>query len=77
MTVERLAISLDKKLAGEVRRAAGKKPVSTWLAEAARARLRSEGLLAVVAEWEAEHGEITEAEMGDLDRRVDKARRRP
>jgi hypothetical protein len=77
MTVARLAVSFDPELAREIKRAAGKQSVSAWLAEAARSRLRSEGLLKVVAEWEAEHGEITEAEMRAIDRKVARARRRP
>ena len=73
MTVARLAVSLEPDLAREIRRAAGRQPVSAWLAEAARQRLRSEQLLRVVEAWEAEHGEITEAEL----RRVDRRPRRP
>ncbi|MBI2896423.1 MAG: hypothetical protein HYY06_22890 [Deltaproteobacteria bacterium] len=46
-----------------MRRAAGKQPTSTWLAEAARRRLRAEGLLGVVGQWEKEHGEMDDAEL--------------
>ena len=62
MTVERFAISFDRDLARAVRRAAGKQPTSAWFADAARRKLRSEGLLRTIAEWEQEHGEITDAE---------------
>lgn len=64
MTVARLAISLDADLARAVRKAAGKQPTSTWLAEAAELRLRTEGLRRAVAEYEATHGafEATELE---------------
>jgi hypothetical protein len=65
MTVTRFAISFDPELARAVRKAAGRQPTSTWLADAARRKLRSEGLLEVVAGWEAEHGVITEGEMRD------------
>lgn len=63
MTVARLAISLDADLARAVRKAAGKKPTSTWLAEAAELRLRTEGLRRAVAEHEATHGAFAAAEL--------------
>jgi hypothetical protein len=63
MTVARLAISFDEDLARDVRRAAGKQPTSAWLADAARRKLRAEGLMKAVASWEAEHGALTEAEL--------------
>ena len=63
MTVSRLAISFDKDLAKAVRRAAGKEATSAWLADAARRKLRSEGLLRTVESWEAEHGVLTEGEL--------------
>ena len=75
MTVERFAISFDRELARLVRRSAAREPISAWLAEAARQKLRSEGLLQLVGEWEAEHGEITEAELRAVERR--QRRRKP
>jgi hypothetical protein len=63
MTVARFAISLDAALAKRVRRAAGAEPLSTWLADAAQRKLRAQGLLEAVAEWEAEHGLLSEAEL--------------
>lgn len=63
MTVARLAISFDQKLARAVRRAAGNEPTSSWLADAARRKLRAEGLLRVVHEWEAEHGALSESDL--------------
>jgi hypothetical protein len=63
MTVARLAISLDSKLARDVRKAAGREPLSSWLADAAARKLRAQGLLRVVREWEAEHGELTAADV--------------
>jgi len=69
MTVARFAISFDKELAREVRRAAGRQPTSTWLADAARRKLRAEGLLEVVGEWEAVHGTLLETELRDVRRK--------
>ena len=37
--------------------------MSAWLADAARRRLVTRGLHDVVADWEAVHGEFTEAEL--------------
>lgn len=56
MTVARLAVSFDATLAKRVRAAAGNEPISAWLADAAGRKLRADGLLEVVREWEAEHG---------------------
>jgi hypothetical protein len=63
MTVARLAVSFDEELAKAVRKAAGKEPTSSWLADAARGKLRADGLLRTVTAWEAEHGAVTEAEV--------------
>lgn len=76
MTVARLAISFDEDLARQVKRAAGKEPTSSWLADAARRKLRAEGLLEVVGEWESTHGTITEAELRAADRRQRGRRRK-
>jgi len=70
MSVARLAISFDKKLAREVRRAAGSEATSAWLADAARRKLRSKGLLAVVDDWEAEHGVVTDDELRAVSRKL-------
>lgn len=63
MTAARIAISLDPELARRIRKAAGKQPVSAWLADAAERRLRAEGLRRVVADWEAEHGPLSRSEL--------------
>ena len=76
MTVARLAVSFDLKLAIAVRRAAGKEPTSAWLADAARRKLRAEGLLEVVDEWEAQHGTLTDAELAAAARKQRGSRRR-
>ncbi len=69
MTVARLAVSFDAELARAVRRAAGKEPTSAWLADAARRKLRAEGLLGVVESWEKQHGVITDRELSAVARR--------
>ena len=76
MTVARLAISFDAELARAVRRAAGKQPTSAWLADAARRKLRAEGLLRTVREWEDEHGSLSEVELRVAERSQQGRRRR-
>ena len=76
MTVARFAISFDQELARAVRRAAGKEPTSAWLADAARRKLRTEGLLRVVRDWEDEHGELTDAELHDAKRKQQTRKRK-
>jgi hypothetical protein len=68
MSVARLAISLDKELARAVRRAAGRQATSAWLADAARRKLRAEGLLSVVRDWEQQHGELRPDELASVAR---------
>jgi hypothetical protein len=75
MTVARLAVSFDESLARRVRRAAGKEPISSWLADAAERKLRSEGLLRVVEDWEKEHGALRDAEVRAAERRIRRRRR--
>ena len=70
-----MAVSFDKKLAQAVRRAAGREPTSSWLADAARRKLRAEGLSRLVREWEAEHGTITEVEMRAAEAKLGRRRR--
>ena len=55
MRVTRLAVSFDAALAKQVREAAGDEPISASLADAAGRKLRAEGLLEVVREWETRH----------------------
>jgi hypothetical protein len=76
MTVARLAISFDADLARAVRRAAGKQATSSWLADAARRKLRAEGLLRAVEAWEAEHGALTDAELQTAKRSILTRRRK-
>ena len=42
--------------------------VSSWLNEAAEHALQIEAGLRAVAEWEAEHGSLTEGELAEADR---------
>ena len=74
MTVERFAISFDKELARLVRKSAANEPTSAWLADAARRKLRAEGLLEAIREWEHTHGEITPDELKSAERRRRRAR---
>ena len=76
MTVARLAVSLDPKLAKAIRKDVGKGSTSAWLADAARTKLQSRGLLGVVREWEAAHGALTHEEIRAAERRQRRARRR-
>jgi hypothetical protein len=74
MTVSRLAVSFDEELARAVRRAAGDEPTSAWLADAARRKLRSMGLLQAIGEWEDEQGALTAAELKAAKRRQRRTR---
>lgn len=72
MATERLTISLDAELAALVRAAAeaDRGNVSSWLADAARRRLESRGLRAVIVDWEIQHGAISEEERAEARRRL-------
>ncbi len=65
MKVDKLSISLDADLGDEVRRAAhrARQGVSSWLAEAAAAKLRAEALADLLDAWEGEHGPLTPDEL--------------
>jgi hypothetical protein len=66
MSARKLAISLDDDLAKEVQRAAraeARGNVSAWLADAARLRLRHLAARQALKAFEADNGEITEAEL--------------
>lgn len=74
MPVTRWAISLDQSLAKEIKRSAAREPISAWLADAARAKLRREGILRVIADYEADYGVITEEELEAARREIANAR---
>jgi hypothetical protein len=62
---------VDRDVHAKVVRAARgeRKSISAWMTEAARRALRVKDGLAAIAEWEAEHGELTKDEL-------DRARKR-
>ena len=66
MKVDKISISLEAELGDEVRAAALKAGmgVSSWLAEAAAAKLRTEALAEFLDTWEKAHGPLTAKEMG-------------
>jgi 6-phosphogluconate dehydrogenase (decarboxylating) len=67
MKVAKLSISFDSDLGDAVRGAAHHKgsSLSAWLADAAAAKLRAEALADYLEDWEAQHGELTAAELAD------------
>ena len=68
----KLAITVDSDVHGQVLTAAAAEglSVSAWMTEAARQALRRRDGLAAVAEWEAQHGQLTEHELEQARRRV-------
>lgn len=68
----KLAITVDPDVHERVLAAAAEEDVSVsaWMTRAARDALRRRAGLAAVAEWEAQHGRLTESEMRDARRRV-------
>lgn len=75
MTVRKLSVALEESVAAEAAGAAerGGVSLSAWLnAAAERALLIERGLLAV-AEWEAEHGELSVEELAWADSVLDRA----
>ena len=65
MKVDKISISLEAELGDEVRAAASRAGVgvSSWLAEAAAARLRAEALAEFLDKWERKHGPLTVHEL--------------
>ncbi|MBV9144071.1 MAG: hypothetical protein JO115_24665 [Pseudonocardiales bacterium] len=68
----KLAITVDPDVYRQVVEAAEAEgvSVSSWMTAAARRALKIRDGLAAVAEWEAEHGSLTAAELADARRRV-------
>jgi hypothetical protein len=68
----KLAITVDPDIHAQVLAAAEEEGVSisAWMTAAARRALRLRDGLAAVAEWEAEHGPLTDAELEAARRRV-------
>jgi len=76
----KLAITVDADVHSRVLDAAAEEgvSVSAWMTDAARRALLVRDGLAAVAEWEAEHGALTDAEMAEARSRVVRqARKRP
>jgi hypothetical protein len=78
MGVEKMSVSFDLGLGEAIRQSAQHRAqsVSSWLAEAAADRLRREALGEAVVEWEGAFGALTEAEITNADRVLDRASRR-
>ena len=74
----KLAITVDRDVHAKVVRAASRehKSISAWMTEAARRALLVRDGLAAVAEWEAEHGAFSEAELEAARKRVFGPRRK-
>lgn len=68
----KLAITVDADVHDRVLDAAAAEgvSVSAWMTKAARKALLVRDGLAAVAEWEAEHGALTEAELAAAHQRV-------
>lgn len=65
MGVDKLSVSFEQELGEAVRTAASQagEPLSSWLADAAAAKLRAEALAGYLAEWEGNHGALTAGEI--------------
>jgi hypothetical protein len=74
MGVEKMSVSFDLDLGEAIRSSAAGNglSVSAWLAEAARDRLRLEALGEAVAAWEEQFGPLTDAEVAEADRLLDR-----
>ena len=61
-----MSLSMDPNLGAEVRAAAQQagKNLSSWMAEAAAAKLRSEALSKLLDDWADQHGPLTSEELG-------------
>ena len=75
MGVEKMSVSFDLDLGEAIRASATStsQSVSAWLADAARDRLRLEALGEAVAAWEEKFGALSDAEVADADRTLDRA----
>lgn len=65
-----MSVSFDLEMGAAIRASASDshQSVSAWLAEAARDRLRLQALGQAVASWEQEFGPLTEAEVAQAER---------
>jgi hypothetical protein len=74
MSNARTAVSLDRALVRAIRKVAGGEATSTWIADAARRKLRSQALLEVIGEWEDTHGELSVTELKTAARQLKRRR---
>ena len=75
MGVEKMSVSFDLDLGEAIRASATgrSQSVSAWLAEAARDRLRLEVLGDAVEAWEERFGPLSDEELTDAERVLDRA----
>lgn len=75
MPAQKLSIALEEPVFRAARKAAARRgmSLSAWLNEASRNALAIEDGLAAVAEWEAEHGPLSPADLLEADRALDAA----
>lgn len=78
MAVKKLSVALDRSVAEAAAASAERQglSLSAWLSRAAENALAIEEGLAAVAEWEAEHGALTSAELAAADAVLDAGRAR-
>jgi hypothetical protein len=76
MAVRKLSIALEEPVARAAKAAADRRglSLSAWLNEASSHALVVEAGLVAVAEWEAEHGPLSAAELATADAALDAAR---
>ena len=72
MKVDKMSISLEADLGASVRDAARRAGtgLSSWLAEAASAKLRAEALAAFLDDWEHENGPLSADELAAAEREL-------
>jgi hypothetical protein len=78
MKVAKLSISFDSKLGNQVREAARKAraPLSSWLAQAAAAKLRTDALEKFLDDWEEQHGKLSREELARATKELAPAKKR-
>jgi hypothetical protein len=78
MKVAKLSISFDPKLGNQVREAARKarSPLSSWLAQAAAAKLRADALGKFLDDWEEQHGKLSQEELARATKELAPAKKR-
>ena len=74
MTVKKLSVALDDDVAEAAAESAERRglSLSAWLNEAAARALVLEDGLAAVAEWEKQHGRLTDEELAAADAVLDR-----